>query len=744
MPKSRRDFFKKLSALSAAGIVPIRIDGLLSGEFVPKQSGFTRESESKWYMRSYRRHFFDMHIPDWNPAFLSKLDPQTIVDNLLLEKVTAVALMFLPHTGLAHYPSKVGKVHSAFEKRDFMKEIIDLCHSNHIDIVMYYCLLYTEWYWDMHPEARTVDVDGNYQHAIGVGNRHAGTLCPNNPGYRKFVEDQLKEISGMYDFEGVWLDMTWWPTVCYCESCKKRYHEEIGGEIPQKIDWLDPVWVQFQRKRQAWLAEFGNQLTDFMKNLKPGVTVAHQSGQFAWGSWRLGASNELARATDWLSADTYADWPTQSYINKLFYSMSRIKPWEHVMGWGYPWMKETVVTRTEEDLRCRAFDAFMNDGAMTFLEAFDPEGTLNQDNYLRGGKVFADIEKYEAFAGGEFLWDFAIYRSFDSEVPNRFEPSSRKELLGDWPVSAGPTEHLPASVAMARILKDNHFPFGVITRKDLETLGKYQVVILPNVAMLSQQEVSALRDYVENGGSVYASKYTSLLTTEGQRSVNFGLSDLFGVDYIGETNEVVTYVRPAEDYKELFLPFKENYPSTLNDTQVIARLKGTAEILAYITLPYTDPAGRKYASILSDPPGVDTKYPSLVLNRFGKGKIMYSAGPIEIWEYLTQRELLGRLLKMLTSKPLFYETDAPGTVEITMFDQPDQSRLILHFLNYQNQLPNIPVQNIHVKVYMDMKKPSQVLLLPDKKEIKFKMNGNTLEFVLAELNDYAMTGIIYH
>ena len=743
MRKSRRDFLKECAALGAAGIVPVSVNGMLLREPVPGRLKITDNTEPKWYQRSYRRHFFDMHIPDWNPSFLSKLDPQVIVDNLLLENVTAVALMFLPHTGLAHYPSKVGKVHSAFEKRDFMKEIIDLCHANGIDIVMYYCLLYTEWYWDMHPEARTVDVDGNYQHAIGVGNRHAGTLCPNSKGYREFAMAQLEEISRGYDFEGAWLDMTWWPTVCYCESCRKRYHEEMGGEIPQKIDWLDPVWVKFQRKRQAWLAEFGNQMTDVMKKLKPGVTVAHQSGQFAWGSWRMGASNELAGATDWLSADTYADWPTQSYINKLFYSMSRIRPWEHVMGWGYPWMKETVVTRTEEDMRCRAFDAFMNNGVMTFLEAFDPEGTLNRDNYVKGGKVFADLQKYEPYAGGEFLWDFAIYRSFDSQVPNRFEPSQRKELLGDWPVSGGPTEHLSASIAMARILKDNHFPFGVITRKDLEELGKYQVVILPNVAMLSQQEISAIGDYVENGGSVYASKYTSLVTPEGQRLSNFGLSDLFGLDYVGETNEVVTYVRPADNYRDLFLPFKEEYPSTLNDTQVITRIKGTAEAVAYITLPYTDPAGRPYASILSDPPGIDTQYPSIVLNRFGKGKVMYSAGPLEIWEYSTQRDIVGRLLKMLASRPLFFETDAPKPVEITIFDQPDKKRMILHILNFQQELPNIPVRDIRVTVRMNHKQPEQVVFLPDKTKLEFNVKNDILEIMVPELKIYSMLGILY-
>ncbi|HBE43030.1 MAG TPA: hypothetical protein DDW27_17865, partial [Bacteroidales bacterium] len=307
------------------------MDSILSGKSLPAGGETKDDPKPEWYRRSYRRHFFDMHIPDWNPDFLSRLEPQVVVDYLLLENVTAVALMFLPHTGLAHYPGKSGKVHRAFEKRDLMKEIIDLCHANGIDIVMYYCLLYTDWYWETHPEARTVDVDGNYQRAIGLGKRHAGTLCPNNKGYREFAMSQLEEISRSYDFEGAWLDMTWWPTVCYCESCRSRYREETGSEIPQKIDWLDPVWVKFQRKRQAWLAGFGKQMTDTVKKIKPGVTVAHQSGQLAWGSWRLGASDELSLATDWLSADTYADWPTQSYINKLFYSMSRIRPWEHLM-----------------------------------------------------------------------------------------------------------------------------------------------------------------------------------------------------------------------------------------------------------------------------------------------------------------------------------------------------------------------------------------------------------------------------
>jgi len=737
----RREFLLECALGTAlAGAVP----QLSVAAIAAAPSG--REASRKWYERSYRRHFFDMHIPDWNEKFLSKLDPEEIVSNLRLENVTAVTLMFLSHTGLAYYPSKVGQVHKKFQVRDYWRETIDLCHRNGIDVVMYYCLLYTDWFWETHPEARTVDIDGNYEQPLGVGIRHAGTLCPNSQIYRDFVVAQLTEICTTYDFEGSWPDMTWWPTVCYCLSCRKRYAAEVGGEIPRIVDWQDPVWVKFQRKRQEWLVEFAHLVTSTIKKHKPGVTVAHQSGQFAWGDWRLGPSVELARETDWLSADTYADRQTQSYFNRLFYSLSELKPFEHVMGWGYPNMKETVITRTVADLRCRAFDAFINDGAMCFLEAFDPEGTLNRDNYVKGGQVFAELEKYEPYGGGVFCQDIAIYRSFDSSIPNSFRP----EKVSPEPEDSAPhnawmhaSEHANAAVAAARIFLDNHIPYAVIARKSLPRLSDYQLVILPNVAMLNREEVDAFREYVNQGGSLYASKYTSLLTTDGERQKNFLLADLFGVSYLGESQEVVTYVDPSEKYKDLFLPFKKRYPATLRDSQALVRLDGEAEVIATLTLPYTDPAGRAYASKLTDPPGIPTQYPSVVLNRYGKGKVMYAAGAMEIWEYETERNVLANLLRLLTTQPLHYETDAPKPVEITMFEQPAQKRFIVHLLNHQLELPNIPVTGVTVSVWMRDRRPLSVSILPEGKRLDFVLRDGRVHFQVPRLETYMMVGLSY-
>ena len=91
---------------------------------------------------------------------------------------------------------------------------------------MYYCTIYVDWYWEHHPEARVVDAEGRSQKVVmgkPGGPRRFSLCCPNNAGYRDFVGAQLTEICDAYDFEGVWPDMAFWQTVCYCASCHDRY-----------------------------------------------------------------------------------------------------------------------------------------------------------------------------------------------------------------------------------------------------------------------------------------------------------------------------------------------------------------------------------------------------------------------------------------------------------------------------------------------------------------------------------------
>jgi hypothetical protein len=704
--------------------------------------------EKRWYEKTYRRLLLDMHIDDWDPRFLSQYDPQQFVDAVLTTNARTVTIPANAHTGLCYWPTKVGQEHENVKGKDIMGRTIDLLHQHGLNVIVYYCTIYCDWYWEQHPEARIVDGTGQSPHLLmnNTGNpRRFSVSCMNNGPYRDFVVAQLEELCTNYDFEGVWPDMTFWPTVCYCPSCQQRYAAEIGGEIPRIIDWTDPVWVRFQRQREMWVRDFCNLITDTIKRIKPEATVAHQSQTFA-GDWLFGASADLGKAMDWLSSDLYADKHQLSFFAKLFYSLSEKKPFEHFNSWTYPNIHEHVVQRTVDHMKMMAYSAMMNHGAVTYIDAVDPVGTVNCDHYVQAGRVYTEVEPYEPYTGGEPAQDVGIYYSYDSlyDLSENGKSTATKGYNFDpGQVVAGPDSHRRAAVGAAVALMQEHVPFGVITKKNLADLAKHQIVILPNVVTLDAEEIAALKAYVAAGGSLYASKNTSLVSSEGRKQPDFLLADLFGVSYDGELSEVISYVAPAAGQEALFRPFSTQYPSTLRDTQIKVKAHPGAQVLATITLPFTDPKGTPYASTLTDPPGDSTEYPAVVLNHYGKGKVVYAAGKIETWNHDTQRPIFVNLLRMLASRPFTFEAQAPKPVEITLFDQPDDHRLVIHMLNFQDELPNIPISGITVKVWLNGKAPRRVIQLPEGQTVDYTVNDGSVTFTAPRLDNYLMLAVEY-
>jgi len=704
--------------------------------------------ETNWHEKYYRRMLLDFHIPDWNPEFLSRFDAEEFADCVASGRMKSATIMTNTHTGLCNYPTSVGKQHDVWKGRDAIGEMIESLHKRDIAVILYYCTIYTDWYWEQHPEARIVDAEGRSEKLLmgSFGNpRRFSVLCPNNAEYRDFVGAQLNELCDRYEFEGVWPDMTFWPTVCFCPSCRDRYTQEFGGEIPSTINWQDPRWVGFQRKRQEWLLEFIRLVTSTIKKRKPEVTVAHQSQTFNH-DWLFAPSLEMVEENDWLSADLYGDRHTIGFFAKLFHGVSKRKPFEHLNTWCYPNIHEHVITRTEDELRANVFAAFSNGGAMSFIDAVDPDGNVHRRNYERVAPIFEELERYEPYAGGRLCQDVGIYYSFDNifdsvENGRSLAPARYCFQPGVPPQSA--TAHRSAAVNLAKTLQQWHLPFGVVTRKDLGRLSDYQLIVLPHLIMLDTEEADALRRYVESGGSLYASKNTSLITVEGVRRKDFALSGLFGVSYNGETEPILTYLDPTAAASGLSGEFGGQYPLTLKDSQLLVSPRKDAQVLATITLPYSDPKGTKYASILTDPPGVRTKYPALVLNRFGKGKVLYAAGVLESMDHHSQRELLVRLLLSLCAQPLWFEADGPKCVELILFDQPEQGRCLLHLLNIQEPLPNVPVHGMTVRLNLQGKTPGKLTVLPFGQALTYRIEHPWLTFTVPELNLYRLVCLEY-
>jgi len=682
---------------------------------------------AKWYQRSYRRNLVDMHIDDWDERFLSLLDPETYVGLLKKAQVQSAMVYANSHVGYCYWPTKTGQMHRGIGGKDIFGQITALCHKEGMDVIAYYTLIYNNWAYDHDPSWRVVDVNGKgSRERSGRAGRY-GVCCPNSPGHRDFVERQLRELCSNYDFEGIFLDMTFWPAVCYCSWCRERFAKEVGGEMPTIIDWQDPRWLAFQKKREEWLVEFAAFATSTARSCRPDITVEHQSSIFTH-NWMFGTTLGLAGHNDYIGGDFYGGFAQQSFICKLYDSVTPNKPLEFMTSRCYPGLVDHTTLKSKEMLELHTYLALAHNAAFLFIDAIDPVGTLNPKVYETMGQIFAKSKDYEPYLGGSMCQDVGVYFSLDSKMD--FADNGKQVDAGGWRIP-----HLEAALGAARTLRENHIPFGVISKNNLEDTSPYQVIILPNVLMLSEEEVEDIRRFVADGGSLYASGGAPPAL----------LDRVFGISLEGETKERVTYIAPTPKGRTLVMTEVDpNYPLAMFQPQVKARASDRDEVLATLTLPYTDPAdGTKLASIHSDPPGVTTDYAAVVYRAYGKGRVMWVSAPLETAEPGPHRRVFAQMVRQLVSRPFSFEADAPGAVEVTLFHQPEKKRFLVNVVNEQEQLPPIPVFNATVRVRMNDKKAVRVALLPDGEPLPFAAKGEYVEVTVPELNIFHMLMVVY-
>jgi len=691
-------------------------------------------TESKWYKTALYRQVLDMHITDEDPRFLSELNAKEYVDMLTLANVNSAVVFAVSHVGNSYYPTKIGHMHQGLKGKDFLGEVIDLCHKKGIKVVVYYSLIYNTWAYRNFPDWRMIDVDGK-----GMGdNSRYGVCCINSP-YREHVVAQIEEICRNYEFEGIRFDMTFWPGVCYCPHCKKRFAEETGEEIPEIINWEEPKWVTFQRRREVWLNEFASLCTSTVKKLKPNVSVEHQSSTFS-ASWRSGVTTELSRQSDFLQGDFYGGILQASFACKLFSNLTRNKPFGFETSVAVDVGKHTTL-KPKDLLKLRNYYALSHGGAFVFIDAIDPVGSLNKKTYSIMGDIFKETYSYNKYfldcINTNPIADIAIYLSTESKFD--FAEKGKKP---NEPTIGIHTPHIESCLNSAEALIESHIPWTVITKENLDKLSEYQVVILPNVLMMDKEEISAFRNYVLNGGNLYASKYTSLITKDGIKQKDFLMADLFGVSYEGETKETSTYIAPTDGLEGVLTDYSEKYPLELQSTQLKVKPSSTVRILGKLTLPYTDPKDPgHFASIHSNPPGIITSYPSIVLNKVGKGKVIYVATDLERSEY--HRHVFINLLKLLTGNSFSFKIDNSLPVELILFHLRNKKQYILNLLTFQDRPPYLPIYNIKIKVRIGGKTVKQLLILPREEKMNFQVSEEYIEFLVPKLDIFAMFRLDY-
>lgn len=687
----------------------------------------------KWYENNFRRNLVDMHIDAWNDEFLSKFDPDAYFNCLKKAQIKGPMIYTHSHVGYTNWPSKSGQMHPCFVGDQKIEKLFELCNAAGMDVIAYYSLIYNNWAYDRYPEWRMLDVDRkpsreiahldlNNKDLMMEGRGRYGLVCPNNSEYRDFLKLQFAELCEHFTFKAIFLDMTFWPIVCYCDSCKARFRDETGNKLPENIDWTDPAWLLFQQKREEWMTEFAFFATDELKKINPEVDVEHQYST-ATHAWSFGVGSKQADASDYIGGDLYGGFEQQSLICKLYYGITKNQPFEYMTSRCDPNLNDHTTTKSLEALKLHAYLTYAHHGAFLAIDAIDPRGTLNEKFYDTLGQLFGETKAYENHFKGKLYADVALYFSFRSKLDYCSNKVKRAYATGGHD-----SPHLDCVIGAAKALRRSHTPYRVISDHDLDCLSYSKTVVLSDIAFMTGNEEEALYNYVSNGGSLYISGITSKNLVKR----------LLDIDVTGMTRENITYMRPTADGLRCFEGmYDQDYPLTVFGTQMLAKDNGENNVLATITLPYTDPQDLStLASIHSNPPGINTESPAIVYGQCGKGHVIWSAAPIENSEQPVHKRVFVNLINLLTDDYLV-RSNAPPQIEFTIFVDEAADVIQIHCVNIQEQFPMIPMPGFEVSVRTAHPAKS-FRNLPDGKDIAFEMEGSYLNFRVDAINIFAM------
>ncbi|MDE6398183.1 MAG: alpha-L-fucosidase [Clostridiales bacterium] len=673
----------------------------------------------KWFSDCYRRNLVDMHIGDWDETFLSKFNPEGYVANLKRAHIQAPMIYLQSHAGHCYWPTEVGHVHNAFKTHpDMTKRLIDLCHAKGMHVVGYYSLIFNTYERDNHPEWRMID---RWEGTPGQSVSRVGLCCPNNPEYRAFVRAQIAEIAAYFDVDGMFYDMTFWPTTCLCDHCKARFLEETGrkelpdGRLPHE-DWNSAEWLEFQKYRIKWIGDFAKFVTETTHELMPGVSVEHNYANAVAGNAYVCSTELVNEQCDYTGGDLYGDLYNHSFTAKYYYAITKNQPFEYMTCRCDHDLSVHTVGKTEEQLACEVMLTAAHHGASFIIDGIDPVGTLDSRVYDRIGKVFERQMPYEKYFRGNMVCDVGVYFSTTGKYNSRGYDFDNKTC----------------SVAACRTLIEENVPVGVVANSITDTLSQYKLVIASAIAGISDKNRCDLLNYVKNGGMLYVS---------GDEDKEL-LRMLLGAEFSRYTEESAVYMAPTPEGQQYFGEFNPAYPFPTGLSLPVFAFKDV-DVLATMTLPYTKPNEKRFASIWTDPPGIRTNIPALVAKKLGKGKVVWSAAPIENDARRAYKKLFMSVLRgCVDFGAVTVVSNAPRQVELVTFRDKNETLVSAVDLLCTDELLSVP--DFTVKIKRD--KPEKVVCIggkgKDDCEIPFSYKNGYVEFRVKKLVMFAMFRIL--
>ena len=625
-------------------------------------------NEAPWFdkaMRWAQLAFVENDPGNYNPDFWLDYFRKIKADGVLLSAGGIVAF----------YPTKVPLHHKSpwMGNTDPLGYLVKECRKMNMSVILRTDPHATRQnMYDAHPDYIAVTADG--QKRRHWANPELWVTCALGPYNFDFMRQVNNEIMANYKPDAIFSNRWHGHGVCYCEHCQKNFKAFSGLAIPTKTERLDPVyqkWSEWEKERLKelwflWDADIRkhNAAARYIPNGFPDKLLTGKHSDFFF------ADQQARRGV-------IPPWSNAKGAKELRAGLG-MKPLVGIFSVGI-----------EEEFRWK--DSVQNDAEIRIWVA---EGTAAgmKPCFVKFGGVINDkrwmdavAKMYQGYSKNEkYLRNTAPVARVGMVYS---EQTDRKYGGQAW--QAGNREH---ALGMYHALVEDHTPFEMVNDKllDAETLKNFKLLVLPNIAALSNEQCNQLKQFVEKGGSLVATFETSLYDEEGKARSNFGLSDLFGVSYDNGVEGPMrnSYLRlKADATTKQFHPVVKGLEDAYKIVNTVHRVKvtpiGTFPSPVTLVPTYPDlPMEDVYARV----PETDTR--ELYLREMGKGRIAYFPGDIDrsFWQMMStdHSKLLRNTIRWALNEKPIVDVETKGVVDVAVWNQ--KSSMTVHLVNLTNPM----------------------------------------------------------
>lgn len=669
---------------------------------------------SSWLTKCKKTIHLDFHMPEFPKGAMKNFDAQQIADNLSNAGVEAVFVFAKDHFGLSFYNTQIGHKHKGLDG-DLLGELTEQAHKKNIRVLGYLSAAWDQIATQSNPDWCQLGVSGK---KVEEG-MPWGVACLNSPYKEESLLPQLREVCENYNVDGIFFDIVMFQSnACYCPYCQRKYQLEYGKPMFEGDKLCDPAL------HKKFLAD---SITKFIIEANLIIKSYNKDLVFCCNtSWQMGQDKAVLDNTDLCVIEAQPGHVSHGGYNLLSfqcrYARNLGKPFEIMtvrfsQDWGEMTLKET------EQLKYEFSVIAANGGIICCGDQINCDGTVEKSVYKRIGAAFDYVEqRREALDGAVSLKQVAVL----------------SPVISNYPYSVSDFNH--SLLGVHKMLTELHYQYDIIDDEHIGRFNEYSLLILPEDTILTDKISAALYDFVSSGGTLFACS-NSLL------SGNLSCEKLAGIRYLEPSNYEASYIKLKKDIINDRLP----------DFPVLAKglsykvLPTTSKIIADLHFPITNPVN-PYRSFRGEipPASVESNYPAICENQFGKGKVIYTATDLfkSYWEtnHVWLKQVMQPVLLMSVSNPL-YMLDGYPSLELNLTE--NENGRYLHIVNFScgksafggyPMIEETPViRNVPISIYTDG--PKKILMLPDGIELDSSFDNHHTRVIVPKIDVYKVLKI---